>query len=72
MLSCYRDHSGDFPLFELLTGLQFLLQAVIENLVSLDRLLYLQEVCACSDSGIYQIFQPTISPRNKVIHVTKI
>jgi len=71
MLNCYREHSLDFPLFELLTGLQFLVQAVIENLLTLDRLFYLQELCGSSESGICQIFEPTISPRNKVIYVTK-
>lgn len=68
---CYREHSGEFHLLELLTGLQFLLQTVIENLITLDRLLFLQEHTPVSESGVCQIFDPLISPRNKVIYVTR-
>ena len=71
MLRCYSEHSKDFPLLELLTGLQFMLQDVIEKLITVDRLLFLREHCHTKDSGICQIFEPRVSPRNKVIYVTK-
>ena len=71
MVRCYREHSPEFPLFELLTGLQFLLQAVIENLITLDRVLFLQEDSHSAETGVSQIFDPLLSPRNKVIYVTR-
>merc|ERR1719228_2690297 len=37
-----EENVGDFPKYELLTGLQFLLQSVIENLIILDRVQYLK------------------------------
>ena len=75
MVLCYAEHAADFPVIELLTGLQFLLQSVIENLITLDRLLYLQEHCGQeeeSEAGIAEIFSPLVSPRNKVLFVTKL
>ena len=74
MVLCYAEHAADFPVIELLTGLQFLLQSVIENLITVDRLLYLQEQCGGEESkaGIAQIFCPLVSPRNKVLFVTKL
>ena len=74
MVLCYEEHAADFPVMELLTGLQFMVQAVIENLIMLDRLLYLQEHCGQdeSEAGIAQIFSPLVSPRNKVLFVTKL
>ena len=75
MVLCYEEHAADFPVMELLTGLQFMVQAVIENLIMLDRLLYLQEHCGKEDeseAGIAEIFSPLVSPRNKVLFVTKL
>ena len=74
MVLCYAEHAPDLPVLELLTGLQFMLQAVIENLITLDRLLYLQEQCGeeGGQARISQIFSPLVSPRNKVLFVTKL
>ena len=74
MVLCYGEHAPDFPVLELLTGLQFMLQAVLENLITLDRLLYLQENRGGegNEAGIAQIFSPLVSPRNKVLFVTKL
>jgi len=68
---CFQENSGQFALFEILTGLQFLLQSVIENLIHLDRLLYLQSQSDLSESGIFEIFDDLLSPRNKVIYAKK-
>ena len=74
MVLCYAEHAADFPVFELLTGLQFMVQAVLENLITLDRLLYLQEHCEeeGTETGVSQIFSPLVSPRNKVLFVTEL
>jgi len=68
---CYDENLKHFHLFEVLTGLQFMLQSVIENLIIFDRLLYLQEFCSLSECEIAEIFDPSISPRNKVIFARK-
>jgi len=68
---CYEENSKHFDLFELLTGLQFLLQSIIENLIHWDRILYLQELSDFSEPEIFEIFDDAISPRNKVIYAKK-
>jgi len=71
VLLCYQENSHYFHLFEILTGLQFVLQSIIENLIHLDRLLYLQSSSDLSECDIFEIFDDLLSPRNKVIYVIK-
>lgn len=71
VFQCLQQHSKHFDLFEILTGLQFLLQSIIENLIHLDRLLYLQELSDFSECSIFEIFDDLLSPRNKVIYAKK-
>jgi SAM-dependent methyltransferase len=71
IFECFQENSQHFDLFEILTGLQFLLQSVIENLVHLDRLLYLQEKGNFGETGLFEIFDDLLSPRNIVIHAKK-
>ena len=58
-----------YILFEYIVGLQLFLQYLLEGLVTLDRLLYLEE------NGLYPkaftIFDEKISPRCTVIHCNK-
>eukprot|EP00092_Neocalanus_flemingeri_P008373 GFUD01009029.1.p1 GENE.GFUD01009029.1~~GFUD01009029.1.p1 ORF type:complete len:448 (-),score=110.48 GFUD01009029.1:124-1467(-) len=68
---CYDENSEHFDLFEIITGLQFLLQSVIENLIHMDRILYLEQLRDFSECEIVEIFDDTISPRNKVIYAKK-
>ena len=53
-------------LIEMLTGLQFLLQGVIEELVAMDRVSYLHE-CGIKKVNLVRIFDGSISPRNIAI-----
>jgi len=53
-------------LIEMLTGLQFLLQGVIEELVAMDRVCYLNE-CGIKNVKLVRIFDGGISPRNIAI-----
>ena len=71
LFNCYSESEKYFHIFELLTGLQFMLQSVIENLIIRDRLLYLQEAGNISECEIMQLFDPSISPRNKLIFAHK-
>jgi len=71
VLECFKENSKHFDLFEIITGLQFLLQSVIENLIHWDRVLYLQELGQLSECGIFEIFDDVVSPRNKVIYAKK-
>jgi len=71
IFQCFQENSHHFTLFEILTGLQFLLQSVIENLIHLDRRLYLQNYSDLSECGIFEIFDDLLSPRNKVIYAKK-
>ena len=71
LLTCHDENSKYFPLFELVTGLQFLLQSVIESLVISDRALYLRAQCELTECSVIEIFDPAISPRNKVIFASK-
>ena len=64
---CHEEYSKYCQLFENLTGLQFLLQSVIENLVIWDRFHFLREKSDLNVCEAYEIFDPDISPRNKVI-----
>ena len=72
MTELYKEHVEDFHIYELLTGMQFFLQAVIENFILLDRAQYLRET---SDEPVLvevlEIFDENLSPRNKVIKVVK-
>ena len=67
----YQLNSKLFDLFELLTGLQFLVQSVIENLIHMDRVLYLNEKLKVSECDIVEVFDEVISPRNKVIFASR-
>jgi len=71
IVECFQENSQHFDLFEILTGLQFLLQSIIENLIHLDRLLYLQENGNFSETGLFEIFDDLLSPRNIVLHAKK-
>jgi len=68
---CFEENHKHFDLLELLSGLQILIQSVIENLIHYDRLLYLTENSDFSEYEINEIFDEGISPRNKVIYVKK-
>ena len=67
----YQLNSKLFDLFELMTGLQFLVQSVIENLIHMDRVLYLNEKLKVSECDIVEVFDEVISPRNKVIFASR-
>ena len=69
--SCIELNQNDFHLFEILTGLQFILQSIIEHMIHFDRILYLQEKSVVKECDLYQIFDEVISPRNKVIYAVK-
>jgi len=71
VLECFHVNSKHFDLFEIITGLQFLLQSVIENMIHWDRVLYLQELGEFRECGIFEIFDDLLSPRNKVIYAKK-
>ena len=64
----YAANAQLFDLTEVLTGLQFLLQAVIEGVLLEDRRVFLeqqhQEGIVC---GVWQIFDEELSPRNKLL-----
>ena len=53
-------------LIEMLTGLQFLVQRVIEELVAMDRVSYLYEA-GMKEVKLVRIFDGSISPRNIAI-----
>lgn len=72
VLECFQENSKHFDLFEILTGLQFLLQSVIENMIHWDRVLYLKEISEFRECGIFEIFDDLVSPRNKVIYAKKV
>ena len=57
-------------LIEMLTGLQFLMQRVIEELVAMDRVSYLYE-CGIKNVNLVRIFDGSISPRNIAICASK-
>lgn len=61
--SCYENYKHYFPLIEPLTGLQLVLQPVIEMMVQVDRLAYLKE-CGFSKVWLEKLFDPEVSPRN--------
>ena len=69
--NCHQENAKYSRLFENLTGLQFLLQSVIENLVILDRFHFLREKSDLSVCKAYEIFDPDISPRNKILFAKK-
>jgi len=69
--SCIELNQNNFHLFEILTGLQFILQSIIEHMIHFDRILYLQEKSVVKECDLYQIFDEVISPRNKVIYAVK-
>ena len=74
IMKIYKENSQNFTLFEILTGLQLMLQSVIENLILIDRFLFLLENSENSEPNnfkIVEIFDPSISPRNKVIFARK-
>ena len=53
-----------------MTGLQFLVQRVIEDLIIQDRIIFLREY-GVERSEAVAIFDDVISPRNKVISAYK-
>ena len=57
-------------LIEMMTGLQFLLQRVIEELVAMDRVCYLYER-GIKNATLVRIFDGSISPRNIAICASK-
>ena len=65
-----RGLGGKLHLLELLTGLQFLMQRVIEELIATDRACYLYE-CGVPKVHLARIFDGSISPRNIVICASK-
>ena len=69
--SCHRENSRYFEMFENLTGLQFLLQSVIENFIIWDRFHYLREQSELAECEVLEIFDPAVSPRGKVIFARK-
>ena len=64
--------AAQFPLLELLTGLQCLLQPVIERLITEDRLAVLRESPITAPPAVFQIFSDSISPRNKLLFAEKL
>ena len=69
-LQCLHDaHSRDFPIFEIMIGMQGLLQVILELLVFLDRMVYLTE--RGLDPKIVRLFNPLISPRCYAIYCVK-
>jgi hypothetical protein len=64
--SIYAESEHLFGLIEVLTGLQFLLQSVIEMVVLEDRRVYLQQQEGISCS-VWEIFDEKLSPRNKML-----
>ena len=60
----------DLHLIEMLTGLQFLMQRVIEELVAMDRVCYLYE-WGIKKVNLVRIFDGSISPRNIAICASK-
>lgn len=68
----YTAWRQTFPVMELLTGLQFLLQGPIEELVAMDRAVYLEEQGITTPVELLGIFNPAISPRNIAICATKL
>ena len=65
-----RGLGGKLHSLELLTGLQFLMQRVIEELIATDRACYLYE-CGVPKVNLVRIFDGSISPRNIAICALK-
>ncbi len=64
----YAEMSSLFSLTESLTGLQFLLQGIIEGVILEDRRLFLQqEGEGIITSQVWEIFDEELSPRNKML-----
>ena len=66
-----EENTKIFHVLEMLTGLQFLLQSVIEKLIICDRFLFLQENCDLLTCEVVEIFDPKLSPRNKLLFAIK-
>ena len=62
----YAENKKLFGLTEVLTGLQFLLQEVIENVLLVDRMMFLEEEGGMV-SQVWEIFDAALSPRNKML-----
>jgi hypothetical protein len=66
----YAGSAHMFGLTEILTGLQFLLQGVIEALLLEDRKVFLHQQAGL-DCQLWEIFDEELSPRNKLLLVHK-
>lgn len=61
------EKSNVFDKLEILTGLQLNLQSILENLILLDRLLFLVEN-GLDSTSYFELFDCVVSPRNKLLY----
>ena len=71
LLDLCDKHESSFKILEFLTGLQLFLQPMFEYFILLDRLLFLLEN-GFAKANLLELFDPKISPRNKLISCCRI